>query len=303
MCWVSSIETGPEYKAENYMAKYINRSVPFLAGRKLSLSLPRRFVGDLLHSAKQIPSIPMERRMDLASTVEARASWENRVSWCAIFLKAYSIVAARRPELRRTYLSFPWGHIYEHPINVASFSLERQYGGEDGVFFARIARPELIPLEVLDGIVRRHKSVDIDQVDSFRQALNLSRLPTLLRRFIWWLGLETDGRYKAKFFGTFGISVTASFGAAGLHILSPVATTINYGAFEPNGKIEVRLTYDHRVLDGATVARAMAALEDVLRNEICEELNAGPRHDQVTPADRASEETVADVSELVARVA
>lgn len=280
------------------MSRYINRSVPFLTGRKIPLSLPRRFVGDLLHSAKKIPSISAERRMDLAATVEARASWESRISWCAIFLKAYSIVSARRPELRRTYLSFPWGHIYEHPINVASFSLERQYQGEDAVFFARVARPELISLQVLDGIVRRHKSVEIEKVDSFRQALNLSRLPTALRRFIWWLGLETDGRYKALYFGTFGISVTASEGAAGLNIISPVATTIHYGAFEPDGKIDVRLTYDHRVLDGATVARAMVALEEVLCNEIYEELKAGPADRPDSSVNAASDDTVLEIAEL-----
>ena len=240
--------------------------------------------------------------MNLASLIEARASWEHRVSWCAIFLKAYSILSAQRPELRRTYLSFPWGQIYEHPINVASFSLERQYDGEDAVFFARIARPELISLEVLDGIVRKHKTVDIEQVDSFRQGLNLSRLPQPLRRFIWWLGLETDGRYKAQFFGTFGISVTAAFGASALHILSPVATTINYGTFDPDGLIDVRLTYDHRVLDGATVARAMTALEDVLRNEIYEELLAGPRRNSAPQVERGPNEASVEVGSVEARM-
>jgi hypothetical protein len=68
----------------------------------------------------------------------------------------------------------------------------------------------------------------------------------------------------------------ASLGAAGLHILSPLTTTLNYGIFEPDGAIDVRLAYDHRVLDGAPVARALAALEHVLRTEILEELRRLP---------------------------
>ncbi len=264
------------------MPKLLNRTIPFLSGRKIGLSLPRRFMNDLLHFSKRIPSVPMERRMDLGELVEARRHWDQRVSWCAIFLKAYSILSARRPELRRTFLSFPWGHIYEHPINVASFSLEREYEGEDAVFFARVPRPELLSLETLDALVRAHKKADIESVDSYQHALKLSRLPQAVRRFLWWLGLETDGRYKAYFFGTFGISVVASFGAAGLHLLSPLATTLNYGTFDDEGRIDVRLAYDHRVLDGATVARAMVALEDVLHNEILEELREGAaRHANV----------------------
>lgn len=34
----------------------------------------------------------------------------------------------------------------------------------------------------------------------------------------------------------------------------------------------VRVTYDHRTLDGGTVARALANMESVLRNEIVAEL-------------------------------
>jgi hypothetical protein len=36
--------------------------------------------------------------------------------------------------------------------------------------------------------------------------------------------------------------------------------------------VPVRIVYDHRVMDGATVARALGLLEDVLNTEICQEL-------------------------------
>jgi hypothetical protein len=254
------------------MSRLLNRKIPYLAGKKIPLSLPRRFVGDILHFAKRIPSIPMQRTMRLADVIEARGRLPQRFSWCAIFMKAFSLVASRRPELRRTYIPFPRGYIYEHPINVASFSLERNYQGEEGVFMARIAQPESISLRVLDQIVRAHKTAEIESVESYRQALWLSSLPRPIRRLLWWWGLETDGRYKAHFFGTFAISVVASLGAAGLHLLSPMSMTLNYGTFEPDGSLDFRLTYDHRVIDGATAARALVALEEVLHQEMREEL-------------------------------
>ncbi len=213
--------------------------------------------------------------MRLADVVAARASWPKHISWCAIFIKAYAIVAKERPELRRAMLTFPWKRIYEHPENVASFGLERDYQNELSVFFGKIASPEQLSLVKLDKIVRSHKSAPIETVPSYRHALLLSRVPQPLRWLLWWMALSWEGPKRAWHFGTFGISVVASLGAAGIHILSPLTTTLNYGMFEPDGSIDVRLVYDHRVLDGAVVARAMAALEEVLHNVIVPELLAG----------------------------
>ncbi|HVU85712.1 MAG TPA: hypothetical protein VHD36_00190 [Pirellulales bacterium] len=243
-------------------------------GRWISLSPQRRFVCDLMRYAKRVPSVPSQRRMRLAELITARRSRTNRISWCAIFVKAFAIVAAERPELRRAYMPYICPHLYEHPFNVASFSLERAYRGEEGVFFAKIRQPELLSLEELDALVRHHKQAPVESIPAFKQALLLSRLPAPLRRLGWWLGLNSDGGYRAHFFGTFAVSAAASQGAAGLHILSPLTTTLNYGTFEADGSIDVRLTYDHRVLDGAPIARALTALENVLRGEILGELGS-----------------------------
>jgi len=257
---------------------------PRIKGRWINLSPQRRFVCDLLHFSRGVPSVPTQRRMLLADVIEARALRPNRVSWCAIFIKAFGIVAAARPELRRSYLPLLWPHLYEHPINVASFSLERTHHGEPGVFFARIARPEELSLSDLDALVRHYQSAPVETVPTFVQALWLSRLPRPLRRLLWAAGLYSDGACRGHFFGTFGISVVGSLGAAGLHILSPLTTTLNYGTFTPDGSLDVRLTYDHRVLDGAPAARALAELEDALHEIIRPELLALARGAERAPA-------------------
>ena len=41
-----------------------------------------------------------------------------------MFARAFALVAARRPELRRSYLKFPWPHLYEHPVSVAGIITE-----------------------------------------------------------------------------------------------------------------------------------------------------------------------------------
>lgn len=228
---------------------------------------------DLLHHSRKVPSVPMQRRMRLGEVVAARASAPNHVSWCAIFVKAYATVSARHPELRRAYFSFPWAQLYEHPETAASFSVERVYEGESAVFFTRIPSPETLPLREIDAIVRKYKTAPLESLRSYRRILGLSRLPFPVRRLVWWLAVQARGPFRAYFLGTFAASTTAAEGGASLHQLSPLTTTLNYGQFEADGTLDVRLTYDHRVLDGATVARALVELENVLRGEIAAELS------------------------------
>ncbi len=242
------------------------------AGRKLALSLPRRFVCDILHHARQVPSVPMQRRMRLAEVVAAREAASPRPGWCAIFTKAYAIVAAARPELRRAYIPFPWPHLYEHPSSSAAVGIERSFHGEHAVFFARIRNPNEWSLIDLDRHLRYLKETTIEDVGPFRQALKVSGYPRPVRRLIWWLGLNSSGRRRAKHFGTFGISVVAPLGAGSLHQISPLTTAINYGVLESDGSLDVRLTYDHRVMDGGSAARALGELEGVLGREIVSEL-------------------------------
>jgi hypothetical protein len=229
---------------------------------------------DLLHFAQKVPSVPVERRMALAEVAAARAYAVPRPSWCAIFTKAYAHVAKSRPQLRRAFISFPKAHFYEHPLNVASIAIERQFGAEDAVFFMHLRAPEDKSLAEIDAQLRRFKTAPLETLGSVRQALLLSRLPAFIRRFAWWFGLNVWGRKRAHYFGTFAVTVYAGLGAASLHPLSPLTSTLNYGIIGPDGAVDVRLIYDHRVIDGAAVARALTDLEAVLQREIRSELLA-----------------------------
>jgi hypothetical protein len=229
-------------------------------------------IGDVVHFARRVPTVPVERRMHLAGVVAAREAARPKPSWVAVFLKAYGMVAARWPELRRAYLGFPWPRLYEHPINIASIAVERQFGDETGVLFARIRHPEGHPLPELDARLRWFKERPIEQVGNFRRALLVARLPRPLRRLAWWVGLNAWGWKRARKLGTFGISVYSSLGAASLHPITPLTTTLNYGPIDADGNVDVRLIYDHRVLDGCTVARALEELERVLKCEVLAEL-------------------------------
>jgi hypothetical protein len=242
-------------------------------GRIVPLSLPRRWICDLLHFAAKIPTVPVERRLDVRPVVEARDRLVNRLSWAAIFARAYGLVGREVPELRRAYLSWPWPHLYEFPYSIASVAVEREYQGENAVFFGHLRSPETQTLRSLDKYLRDYKEQPINKFGLFRRALQIAKYPRPLRRFTWWYALNVNGHKRGKRLGTFGLSVYSALGSESLHPLSPLTTTLNYGVIE-DGSVTVRVVYDHRVMDGSTVARAQARLEEVLNGLIVEELQS-----------------------------
>jgi hypothetical protein len=243
-------------------------------GRTLPLSLPRRLICDLVHFAHKVPTVPVQRLINVAALEPVRAQLAPKPSWCTLFTKAMALVSAEFPEFRRAYLSFPWPRLYEHATSIASVAMEREYEGENGVFFAHFASPEKRSLGELEAELRHFKTAPVASVPDFRLSLAICRLPLLLRRFGWWYVTHFRGYRKATWLGTFGVSVYSSLGAESLHPLSPVTTTMNYGVIQENGDVQVRLIYDHRVMDGATVARALGRLDQILNGEILAEMRA-----------------------------
>lgn len=239
-------------------------------GRTLPLSVQRRIVCDLLHFAKKIPTVPVQKTIDVSQLMKLRGLAKLRIGWCTLFTKAYALASESMPELRRAYIEYPWPRLYEHPFSAVSVAIERKYQGEDGVFFAHVSQPEKMSLVELEAAIQRYKDEPVDQVFAF--LLGAYRFPRFLRRMMMWYLLNLRGDRKAVYLGTFGVTVYSSLGAESLHPLSPVTTTMNYGVIGKDGQVPVRVVYDHRVMDGATIARALNRLEVVLNTVIAREL-------------------------------
>jgi hypothetical protein len=242
-----------------------------MGGRRIALSRARRLAIDFLHFAAGAPTVPVQRRIRLQPVIAARAALADRPAWTAIFVKAFALAAADVPELRRAYLKLPWPHLYERDISVASVMVERDLDGEKAVLVGRIKDPATKSLADLTGRVRDFNEKPVGDVKDFRRALRLTRWPRPMRRLLLWLGLNIKSQ-RDRNFGTFGVSVYSALGAESLHPLSPLTCLLNYGVFSPDGQVDVRVVYDHRVMDGATVARALARLDEVLSGPIADEL-------------------------------
>lgn len=242
-------------------------------GRYLPLTGPRRFIGDLVHFAHKVPTAPVSRTFNVASLVEPRSRHPTRPSWACLFMKAYALVGAKHAPLRRAYLEFPWPRVYEHPWMNCALAIERNYQGEDGVFVGLFRAPEQQSISQLQDALAWYKNEALEKVGFYRQALRFSHLPTPLRRLFWWGTLNLSGYKRCKRFGTFGLSSYGNLGAENLHPISPLTTTLTYGPIDrATGRVVVKLIYDHRVLDGAYIARRLADIEETMVGPVRDEL-------------------------------
>ena len=206
-------------------------------GTTLPLSVPRQVVCDLLHFAKAVPTVPVQRVVDVGRLAALRARLPQRVGWCAVFTKAFALVGQEVPALRRAYLEYPRPRLYEHPVGVASVAVERDYEGEPGVFFTRIRRPDGLTLPAVEAALRSARERPVE--DAFARIIRGYRLPRVVRRAFLWYFLNVCGSRKAQSLGTFGVSTYSARGAESLHPLSPLTTTLNYGVVAPDGTVPV----------------------------------------------------------------
>jgi hypothetical protein len=226
-----------------------------------------------MHFVKRTPTVPVERKINVAAVAAARDRALPRPSWCSIFTKAWGMACAAHPPLRRIYFGFPFERLYQHPHSVASVAVERPYGEENSVFFTQLNAPEQQALTEIDQRIKWFKDRPLGSSAIMRRQLLVARFPRFVRRSLWWMGLNLDGRLRVRMFGTYGVSAYSGLGASSLHPPTVGTSTISYGVIDAaSGDVTVRVSYDHRALDGADVARALTSLEGFLKHEILAEL-------------------------------
>ena len=243
-------------------------------GNSLPISGPRRFIIDLIHFARQVPSTPVALTVNVSALFKPRVDHPAKPSWAAVFMKAYALVGANHPPLRRALLQFPWPRLYEHPWMNCALAIERSYQGEPGVFVGLFRAPESQTIGQLQEALSWYKHQPLEKVGVYRQALRVSRAPRPIRRLLWWSTLNVSGFKRAKRFGTFGLTSYGALGAESLHPISPLTTTLTFGPISAAGDVVIKLIYDHRVLDGAYIARRLRDIETALNGAILNELRS-----------------------------
>ena len=243
-------------------------------GRTFRLPRQRRLVMDLLAYWQTVPAVTHRRVLHIPRLAATRKAAARKISWPVLMMKAYALVAADIPELRRLYLRWPWERLYEHPTSACRMTISRDVSGQNAVLMSRTFDVERQPLPALDAEIRFLATAPVDDVELFRRQLNLARVPRFLRRFGWWVVTNLWGPLRVNFLGTFMVTTVSKWGAVSINPPVISASTLSFGRIDDDGAVEVFLTYDHRVFDGAINAKALVALEQVLEGAICDELLA-----------------------------
>lgn len=189
-----------------------------------------------------------------------------------LFIKAFSLMAARCPQMRQAWFRWPWAHLYQHPHSIAMVATHREFRGEAWLFWSRFREPEHKPLSQLQGDMNRYLTEPVETI--FKQYLQLSALPTFVRRLLWWWNLNVSGRARAKRTGTFFLSTLAGHGAEIQHPPAFLTANLTYGPMDEKGFSRVTIAYDHRLMDGRLVAQCLANLEATLNGPIAAELES-----------------------------
>ncbi|ABD87166.1 hypothetical protein [Rhodopseudomonas palustris] len=245
-----------------------------MRGKFCKVSLPRRFVIDLMRASHRVPFITMKRKLDVGPLAAVRAAALARPGWTAIFAKAFCLVARDEPILRTLFIKWPWAHFYELPQSVGMIAVARCLDGEPCVLMQKISAADEIPLAEVDAQIRHARTAPIAEVPAFRRMMRLTRLPWPLRQLAWAFGLNM-GRQHANYAGSYGITSVAAFGPGELYALSPGPFLLSYGQLEPDHSIEVIIRWDHRVTDAAMIVKLFDGLEAALNGAITAELRAG----------------------------
>ncbi len=238
--------------------------------RRFRIPQSRRLVTDVLHFHRKVPICAQDRWFSLAGIRELRLERKPRVSWAAIFLKAYALAAADTPSLRQTWLPWPFPTIYEHPESVAVLAVDRHFLNQRWVFWGKLIAPEKLSLSEIQTNLDRFRDLPPQQV--FKKQYHLSLLPTWLRRILWAWNLNVSGQVRTRRIGSF--SVTSVAGKESEVQCPPGFHTGNltYGPLDHSGRSRVTLAYDHRILDGAAAAEALDLMEQMIHGPIAEEL-------------------------------
>ena len=236
------------------------------------LAAGRGCVNDIAMLATAIPLFPVDRVMRLAGVSEARASARVRIGWAAVFLKGFAVVARDMPELRSWLAGAFATRMATSSESVAVLAVNRVENGADRLFFGRLPRPDATPLPLLQRTIDRFATEPTAEV--FQRQLQLESVPGWLRRTILRWNMRSASPKRVTRIGTFSMSTLAGYGATNRFHPTLCTTSLAYAPLEADGRCLVTAIADHRVLDGATVAKSLARLEEVLAGEIAAELRS-----------------------------
>lgn len=241
-----------------------------LAPARLNLVDMINTVGRASVPATMFYDIDMTCAEALRSRFEALG---QKITVTAVLLKSIAIAQRKHPATRTIML--PNGGLIQLNKIEAQFTVERFVDGGPALFFGTIKDPETKPLSEITRELHRCGTEPIENIPQLAIQSRFSKYPSLIRQIILFIGMRVP-KIRIHYMGaTFGFSSLGKYGCKSM--ISPSVITSMFCAGQVverpiavEGKVEIHpmltlvLNFDHRVLDGATSARFINDIIDLL---------------------------------------
>ena len=206
-----------------------------MRGTVRKISMPRRLVADLMHASTGVPFVSLTRAPSTSARCWRPARSQAEPTRLGGDLRQGVRTGGKgtSPCCARSTPNGRWPSFYELPRSIAMVAIARVEDGQDCVLQQKVCAADTLALTEVDAQIRQAKDAPIGEVPAFRKILRVTRLPLPLRRLMWLVGLNF-GRQRANWFGSFGVTSVAAYGAGELHALSPGAFHLSYGVVAPD---------------------------------------------------------------------
>ena len=232
---------------------------------------PYRFlVWALLEESRAFPLVHHIFEIDFTGVDKFRAGYEEetgrRPSYVACTLFAISRVLKQHPKFNSYLRTFPTTRLTTYDDVDIVFTVERWEDGKPFVFLDRIREADK---KGLNAFIERLQEASRRSVAEYRRRMMTDyvlRIPRFLRRPLYKIFIAAYPERMKLIFGTTSFTSAGKFGTTIIIARAPRTATFTLGLIRKRPIVRddkvvaantgyVTISYDHRVADGAEVAR------------------------------------------------
>lgn len=236
----------------------------------------RRGTWTFLHSgARETCHVYLSADVDATAIRQARAADGGKLSYVSLVVKAAADVVARYPQARSllqgSTIRPRLAEIDDVHVKVL---FDKTVEGQRCVVSGTVsAAQDLSVLEVQDAI-DTYKNAEVAETGPFRQVLRMQRLPLAVARLVFRAAMR-DAERRAALQGVFSVTSVGHeqvrsiypmiYGTLGFGMGRIVDTpVVRDGQVNVAPLLDLSLTFDHRVIDGALAAEVLAQVKQRL---------------------------------------
>ncbi|MBF0544612.1 MAG: 2-oxo acid dehydrogenase subunit E2 [Candidatus Riflebacteria bacterium] len=200
-------------------------------------------------------------------------------SYVSLAMTAYAKALYQFPRLNSYLRLYPFTRLAIYQDVDISFTVERDWLGKRIVLLAVLPTAQNLSFDEVHEFLKKRHSAPLEELDEFARYKRLLKIPVFLRWRLFQLFIKPFPELLRQLVGTTAFTSIGRFGTTLTTPLSPRTCTMSLGKVEMRpryvkGSIEGRLsawltlTYDHRVSDGAEIARMGDWLKNLIENEL-----------------------------------